>query len=62
MSDKTRYVIGEVGFGPPFGADAARVQLLEAHVKLLREVLQDCAALSDDVANRKHEALLATDL
>ena len=67
MNDKAHYVVGEVGFGPSFGAEAARVEMLEAQVaklikdrNLLRRVLQDCAALSEDVANRKHEALLAT--
>lgn len=60
MNDKAHYVVGEVGFGPSFGAEAARVEVLEAQVSLLREVLKDCAALSGEVANRKHEALLAT--
>jgi hypothetical protein len=67
MNDKAHYVVGEVGFGPSFGAETARVELLEAEVakltkdrNLLRRVLQDCATLSEDVANRKHEALLAT--
>ena len=60
MNDKAHYVVGEVGFGPSFGAEAARVELLEAQVRMLREALRDCAALSEDVANRKHEALLAT--
>ena len=67
MNDKAHYVVGEVGFGPSFGAEAGRVEMLEAQVarlikdrNLLRRVLQDCATLSEDVANRKHEALLAT--
>ena len=61
------YIIGEVGFGPNFGADAAQVQLLEAQVaklikdrNVLRRALERCAALSEEVANEKHEALLAT--
>lgn len=61
------YVVGEVGFGHSFVAEAGRVEMLEAQVakltkdrNLLRRVLQDCATLSEDVANRKHEALLAT--
>ena len=61
------YVVGEVGFGPSFGAETARVQELEAQVakltkdrNVLRRVLERCAALSNDVADAKHEALLAT--
>lgn len=72
------YVVGEVGFGPNFGAEAdfyraqagqhgLRIADLEAEVaklikdrNTLRRVLQDCAALSEDVSHRKHEALLAT--
>ena len=61
------YVVGEVGFGPSFGADAAQVQLLEAQVaklikdrNVLRRALERCAALSDEVSHAKHEALLAT--
>ena len=49
MNDKAHYVVGEVGFGPSFGAEAARVELLEAQVaklikdrNVLRRVLQDC--------------------
>jgi hypothetical protein len=78
MNDKAHYVVGEVGFGPSFGAETdfyrsqagqlgLRIADLEAEVakltkdrNLLRRVLQDCATLSEDVANRKHEALLAT--
>jgi hypothetical protein len=44
-----------------------RIDELEAEVakltkdrNTLRRVLQDCAALSEDVSNRKHQALLAT--
>ena len=67
MNDKAHYVIGEVGFGPSFGAEAARVELLEAQVaklikdrNVLRRALERCAALSEEVSNAKHEALLAT--
>ena len=67
MNDKAHYVVGEVGFGPSFGAEAARVELLEAQVakltkdrNVLRRVLERCAALSNDVADAKHEALLST--
>ena len=78
MTDKAHYVVGEVGFGPSFGAEAdfyrsqagqlgLRIADLEAEVaklikdrNLLRRVLQDCAALSEDASIRKHEALLAT--
>ena len=61
------YVVGEIGFGPSFGADAAQVHLLEAQVaklikdrNVLRRALERCAALSDEVSHAKHEALLAT--
>jgi hypothetical protein len=44
-----------------------RIDELEAEVakltkdrNTLRRVLQDCAALSEDVSNRKHQARLAT--
>jgi hypothetical protein len=67
MNDKAHYVVGEVGFGPSFGAEAARVELLEAQVaklikdrNVLRRVLERCAALSEEVSQAKHEALLAT--
>lgn len=67
MNDKTHYVVGEVGFGPNFGAEAARVEMLEAqvaklikHRDVLRRALERCAALSPDVSDEKHEALLAT--
>lgn len=67
MNDKSHYVVGEVGFGPSFGAEAARVELLEAQVaklikdrNVLRRALERCAALSNEVADAKHEALLAT--
>ena len=61
------YVIGEVGFGPSFGSDTSRVTELEAevanlikHRNMLRRALERCAALSADVSDEKHEALLAT--
>ena len=67
MNDKAHYVVGEVGFGPSFGADAARVAMLEAQVaklikdrNVLRRALERCAALSEEVSHAKHEALLAT--
>ncbi len=67
MNDKAHYVVGEVGFGPSFGAEAARVELLEAQVaklikdrNVLRRVLERCAALSEEVSHAKHEALLST--
>ena len=65
------YLVGEIGFGPNLcGEDVnlrRKITDLESEVaklikdrNLLRHVLQDCATLSEDVANRKHEALLAT--
>lgn len=61
------YVLGEVGFGPSFGGDDKRLAELEAevaklikHRNMLRRALERCAALSNDVADAKHEALLAT--
>jgi hypothetical protein len=67
VNDKAHYVVGEVGFGPSFGAEAARVELLEAQVaklikdrNVLRRALERCAALSEEVSHAKHEALLAT--
>ena len=67
MNDKAHYVVGEVGFGPSFGAEAARAELLEAQVaklikdrNVLRRALERCAALSEEVSHAKHEALLAT--
>lgn len=67
MNDKAHYVVGEVGFGPSFGAEAGRVEMLEAQVaklikdrNVLRRALERCAALSEEVSHAKHEALLAT--
>ena len=61
------YTVGAVGFGPSFGAETSRIELLEAEVSkltkdrnLLRRALERCAALSDEVSRAKHEALLAT--
>ena len=61
------YIVGEVGFGPSFGGDNKRVADLEAevaqlikHRNMLRRALERCAALSADVSDEKHEALLAT--
>lgn len=64
-------VVGEVGFGPQFDDDSVNLRLkitaLEAEVSelirqrnRLRRVLQDCAALSPQVSDRKHEILLET--
>lgn len=61
------YVLGEVGFGPSFGGDDKRLAELEAevaklikHRNVLRRALERCAALSPEVSDEKHEALLAT--
>jgi len=65
-------VVGEVGFGPQFADDSVNVHLeitaLEAEVaelirqrNRLRRVLQKCAALSPEISDEKHEALLQTD-
>ena len=61
------YIVGEVGFGPSFGCDDKRVAMLEAevaklmeHRNVLRRSLQKCAALTEEAAHAKHEALLAT--
>jgi hypothetical protein len=67
------YVVGEVGFGPNLDfyanpVDATpKIELLEAQVakltkdrNILRRALERCAALSNEVADAKHEALLAT--
>ena len=56
-------VVGEIGFGNNFGAYnelalEERVRELIKRVNRLRRVLERCAALSEDVANDKHEALL----
>jgi hypothetical protein len=56
-------VVGEIGFGNNFGADnelalEERVRELIKRNNRLRRVLERCAALSEDVANDKHEALL----
>ena len=70
---KPEYVVGEVGFGPnlDFQARAVdampQIEMLEAQVarlikdrNVLRRALERCAALSADVSDEKHEALLAT--
>ena len=65
------YVVGEVGFGPSFcGEDAnlrRKITELETEVakltkdrNVLRRVLERCAALSPEVSDAKHEALLTT--
>jgi hypothetical protein len=61
-------VVGEVGFGPTFASnpvDNAIIADLRAEnrelikrVNRLKRVLERCAALSEDVASDKHEALL----
>lgn len=64
---RPEFLVGEVGFGPSFGSDDKRVAELEAevaklikHRNMLRRALERCAALSADVSDEKHEALLAT--
>lgn len=65
------YVLGEVGFGPNFGGEdeslRRKITELESYVaklikdrNTLRRALERCAALSPEVADAKHEALLAT--
>lgn len=61
-------VVGEVGFGPSFATnpvDNAIIADLRAEnrelikrINRLKRALERCAALSEDVANDKHEALL----
>jgi hypothetical protein len=56
-------VVGEIGFGNNFGAYnelalEERVRELIKRNNRLRRALERCAALSEDVANDKHEALL----
>jgi hypothetical protein len=61
-------VVGDVGFGPSFASnpvDNAIIADLRAEnrelikrVNRLKRVLERCAALSEDVSNDKHEALL----
>jgi DNA-directed RNA polymerase beta' subunit len=56
-------VVGSVGFGPGFG-DRTTADLEAENSELIRRInrlkraLERCAALSEDVANEKHEALL----
>ena len=56
-------VVGEVGFGPNlddstiFDLRAENRELIK-RVNRLKRVLERCAALSEDVSNDKHEALL----
>lgn len=64
---RPEFLVGEVGFGPSFSCDDKRVAELEAevaklikHRNMLRRALERCAALSADVSDEKHEALLAT--
>jgi hypothetical protein len=56
-------VVGEVGFGNNFGAYnelalEERVRELIKRNNRLKRALERCAALSEDVAHDKHEALL----
>jgi len=61
-------VVGEVGFGPTFATnpvDSGIIADLQAEnrelikrANRLRRALERCAALSEEVANEKHEALL----
>jgi hypothetical protein len=58
--------VGAVGFGDNFGrlGDVALADLEAENAELIRRInrlkraLERCAALSEDVANEKHEALL----
>ena len=61
-------VVGEVGFGPSFATNpvdneiiaalrAENRELIRRNNRLAR-ALEKCAALSEEVANAKHEALL----
>jgi hypothetical protein len=64
-------VVGAVGFGPNFATDPvdselvaelrAEIAELISHRNRLRSVLQKCAALSPEISDEKHEALLQTD-
>lgn len=65
------YLVGEIGFGPNLcGEDVnlrrkitdleSEVAKLIKHRNVLRRALERCAALSADVSDEKHEALLAT--
>lgn len=61
------FVVGEVGFGPNLNGHSKEVARLEAevaelirHRNMLRRVLQKCAALSPEISDEKHEALLKT--
>jgi hypothetical protein len=64
----TDLVVGEVGFGPSFASNPVDNQIIAdlraqnreliRRANRLKRVLMRCAALSDDVANEKHEALL----
>jgi hypothetical protein len=56
-------VVGEIGFGNNFGAYnelalEERVRELLKRNNRLKRALERCAALSEDVAHDKHEALL----
>jgi hypothetical protein len=56
-------VVGEIGFGNNFGAYnelalEERVRELIKRNNRLKRALERCAALSEDVAHDKHEALL----
>jgi hypothetical protein len=66
MKTDTTYTVGEIGFGNNFGrlGDVALADLeaenreLIKRINRLKRALERCAALSEDVANEKHEALL----
>jgi len=66
MKTDTTYTVGEIGFGNNFGrlGDVALADLEAENAELIRRInrlkraLERCAALSEDVANEKHEALL----
>jgi hypothetical protein len=66
MKTDPTYTVGEIGFGNNFGrlGDVALADLEAENAELIRRInrlkraLERCAALSEDVANEKHEALL----
>jgi hypothetical protein len=62
--------VGQINFGPAAeaGIESLKIRSLESQIadltsqrKMLRRVLQSCAALTPAVSSAKHEALLMTD-
>lgn len=61
-------VVGEVGFGPTFASNPVDNEIIAdlraenreliRRINRLKRALERCAALSEDVSNEKHEALL----